>query len=48
MNMHNVSMHVQAIQAVTWYIWKYSSNDLKPAPEVPNIVPDAQVPKKSS
>jgi hypothetical protein len=39
---------VQAIQAVTWYIWKYSSNDLKPAPEVPNIVSDAQVPEKSS
>jgi hypothetical protein len=43
-----LNVPVQAIQAVTWYIWKYSSNDLKPAPEVPNIVPDAQVPKKSS
>ena len=32
-----LSVPVQAIQAVTWYIWKYSSNDLKPAPVVPNI-----------
>jgi hypothetical protein len=43
-----LNVPVQAIQAVTWYIWKYSSNDLNPAPEVPNIVPDAKVPKKSS
>lgn len=43
-----LNVPVQAIQAVTWYIWKYSSNDLPPAPEVPNVVPNMQVPEKTS
>ncbi len=31
-----LNIPVQSIQAVTWYIWKYSSNDLPPAPVVNN------------
>lgn len=45
---NRLKVPTQSIQAVTWYIWKYSSNDLKPAQEVPNIIPYAQVPEKIS
>ena len=37
---NRLNVPVQAVQAVTWYIWKYSSNDLPPAPVVTNTVPE--------
>ncbi len=31
-----LNVSVQSIQATTWYIWKYSSNDVPPAPVTKN------------